>query len=251
MSNQRKSTESSDQDPAAERCTSGRWVPINFTSSDTYWEQRYKLGGNSGAGSSGRLAEFKAEILNKFVAHHKIASVIEFGSVDGDQLLLANYPSYTGVDVSRTAVVRCKKVFGRDPSKVFFSTTEYDKRRAKLSLSLDVIYHLVEDETFNAYMHMLFEASERYVIVYASNWDEQPNAKHVRHRKFTDWVSANRSSFKLIKHIPNRFPFDRDNTAATSFADFYIFELRKRARLRRRFETTLSNIRSAIRGKHC
>lgn len=36
--------------------------------SKNYWENRYKSGGNSGAGSYSNLAEFKAEIINEFVA---------------------------------------------------------------------------------------------------------------------------------------------------------------------------------------
>src|ERR1035438_9808248 len=75
-----------------------------FNTSGAYWELRYRTGGNSGPGSYGRLAHFKADTLNGFVDQHKIASVIEWGSGDGSQLQLANYPAYTGVDVSKTAV---------------------------------------------------------------------------------------------------------------------------------------------------
>jgi hypothetical protein len=39
-----------------------------FRGSSSYWEQRYRQGGTSGAGSFRRLAEFKAETLNDFVA---------------------------------------------------------------------------------------------------------------------------------------------------------------------------------------
>ena len=35
-----------------------------FPGSEKYWEKRYIAGGNSGAGSYGKLAEFKAEVLN-------------------------------------------------------------------------------------------------------------------------------------------------------------------------------------------
>ena len=41
-----------------------------------YWENRYKKSGNSGAGSYGRLAEFKADVINNFIAENKITSVI-------------------------------------------------------------------------------------------------------------------------------------------------------------------------------
>ena len=40
---------------------------LAFPGSASYWELRYRNGGTSGAGSYGRLAEFKAEVLNEFV----------------------------------------------------------------------------------------------------------------------------------------------------------------------------------------
>lgn len=43
---------------------------------------------------------------------------------------------------------------------------------ADLSLSLDVIYHLVEDEVFETYINTLFKSARRYVIIYSSNSDD-------------------------------------------------------------------------------
>src|SRR5438270_10704846 len=63
-----------------------------FDNSSSYWNRRYVAGGTSGAGSYGRLARFKADVLNAFVAESGIASVIEFGCGDGAQLALSNYP---------------------------------------------------------------------------------------------------------------------------------------------------------------
>ena len=54
-----------------------------------------------------------------------------------------------------------------------------------LSISLDPIYHLLEDNAFNLYMQHLFNSSKKYVIIYFSNNDKKWE-KHVRHRKFTD-----------------------------------------------------------------
>jgi len=194
-----------------------------FTTSDEYWEQRYVSRGNSGAGSYGRLAQYKSEVLNEFVKDNGISSVIEFGSGDGNQLSLAEYGSYIGVDVSQTAVLACRKAFGGDASKTFLTVSEYDGETAELSLSLDVIYHLIEDDVFNGYMETLFDAASRFVVIYASNKDEHPKAQHVKHRKFTDWVEAHRPDFALSAHIPNKFPFDVTDPNNTSFADFYIY----------------------------
>ena len=195
-----------------------------FTTSGNYWEERYAEGRNSGAGSYGRLAAFKAEVLNRFVREHGISSVIEFGSGDGNQLRLAEYPDYLGIDVSETAVRACRETFAADGTKRFETLSAYDGQAADLALSLDVIYHLVEDDTFASYMTVLFDAAERFVIVYASNRDEQPKNRHVRHRRFSDWVEAHRSDFRLRAHIPNRYPFAADDPDNTSFADFFIYE---------------------------
>lgn len=197
---------------------------INTIDSGEYWENRYKNGRNSGAGSYRQLAEFKANFLNDFVAKNRVTSVIEFGSGDGNQLRLAKYPRYIGVDVSRTAVVRCRGIFTDDADKQFIHLPDYAEQTAELSLSLDVIYHLVENNIFEEYMHRLFNAAERYVIVYADN-EELPYTPgfHVRHRRFTNWIEKNKPEWKLLKHVPNKYPFDERKPSDTSFSDFYVF----------------------------
>src|SRR5690606_4297622 len=113
-----------------------------------------------------------------------------------------------------------------DQSKHFGLIEDYGNEKADLSLSLDVIYHLVEDFIYEDYMDILFSSSDRFVIVYSSNSDEHENNginAHVKHRKFTDWVSKNNPDFELIHHIPNKYPFDPGNKNS-SYADFYIFK---------------------------
>ena len=51
---------------------------LGFRGSAAYWDARYRAGGNSGAGSYGRLAAFKAEVLNEFVRRRGIRSIVEF-----------------------------------------------------------------------------------------------------------------------------------------------------------------------------
>jgi SAM-dependent methyltransferase len=195
-----------------------------FSGSLPYWEERYAAGGTSGSGSYGRLAHFKAEVLNTFVAKNDIQSVIEFGCGDGNQLKLASYPLYVGVDVSSTAINLCRREFAGDASKQFVLSEDYQPQKFELSVSLDVIYHLVEDPVFEAYMNTLLDASARYVIIYASDFDRQ-GAPHVRHRKFSSWIKANRPNWALIEHMLNRYPGTGDD-AYTSFSEFFIYELR-------------------------
>lgn len=199
--------------------------PKPFPGSETYWEQRYAGGGNSGAGSYGELARFKAEVLNRFVRECDVSSVIEYGCGDGSQLTLAEYPAYLGFDISATAVDRCRELFRHDATKTFKLMTEYAGETADLTLSLDVIYHLVEDHVFAAYMVRLFVSSQRYVIVYSSNTGDNRGFKgsQVRHRMFTDWVSVQFPQWKRTGHVPNRYPYSR-KLETGSFADFYFYE---------------------------
>src|SRR5665647_80330 len=125
-----------------------------FPGSTAYWEQRYRKNGNSGNGSYGKNAAYKATVLNQFVAENNISTVIEWGCGDGNQLKHFQFPSCIGLDVSPTAIQKCKDIFKDDPAKSFFLyddktfATNSGTFKASLSLSLDVVYHLVEDEVF-------------------------------------------------------------------------------------------------------
>jgi len=195
-----------------------------FTNTKDYWENRYASGGNSGAGSYNNLAIYKASILNDFVEKNEIVDVMEFGCGDGNQLKLANYPKYIGFDVSRTAVDICRKKFKDDESKKFFLMDFYTTQTSQLTLSLDVIFHLVEDNIFQSYMEKLFDASRQFVVIYSSNVEIfDPNQiTHVRQRKFSTWIEKNRSNWMLMQHIPNQRPYD--GTGSTTFAEFFIYK---------------------------
>ena len=200
---------------------------LSFRGSADYWQGRYGQGGTSGDGSYGRLAEFKAEVLNRFVAEHGVTSVLELGCGDGAQLAHAEYPSYIGLDVAPSSLSRCRDRFSDDPTKSFgLYPDDLPSRPVDLALSLDVVYHLVEDRVFESHLRDLFQASSRWVIIYSSNEDRPRGALHVRHRKFTDWVEQNAPGWTLTQHVPNRYsvPIGREDSE-TSFADFYVFEL--------------------------
>jgi SAM-dependent methyltransferase len=197
---------------------------LPFKTSSDYWEKRYAKGGNSGVGSYGRLAHFKAEFLNDFVEQHRINSVIEYGCGDGSQLKLARYPSYAGIDVSPKAVEICRALFATDRSKRFFHTDAVKTPMvADLALSLDVVYHLVEDSAFESYMHKLFDSAQRFVIIYSSNLHDAEPTRHVRHRRFTSWVEQYKPRWYVTAHVANVYPFDAARPGDTSLADFYVF----------------------------
>jgi SAM-dependent methyltransferase len=198
---------------------------LAFPGSASFWESVYRKGGSSGPGSYGRLAQFKAEVLNEFVRTKNIRTVIEFGCGDGAQLQLAKYPEYVGVDVSPAAIDRCSLLFVNDISKRFYlaGALPADLGTFDLALSLDVIYHLVEDRIFEEYMRRLFNFSRNYIVIYASDFEARTPAVHVRHRKFTTWITKNVRDWQPAGFVANRFPEDPRQPEETSFADFHFF----------------------------
>jgi len=202
-----------------------------FIGSGDYWESRYAKGGTSGAGSYGKFADFKAAVLNAFVDRNDVTTVTELGCGDGSQLSLMRYPSYTGLDVSETVVRKCGERFRQDTTKRFFvyRADAFNRLlrevRADLAVSLDVVYHLVEDEVFETYMCDLFLAARRYVAVYSTDADSTStyDAPHVRHRCFTAWIAANRREWRILGRIESPLPLDAFGSAGLR-PDFYFFE---------------------------
>ena len=96
-----------------------RLIGDSFTTSSQYWERRYQDGGNSGSGSYGRLAKYKAEVINDFLDKFEIENLVELGCGDGAQLKLLNAKNYTGVDVSKTVLDIARRKFGNEPGKSF------------------------------------------------------------------------------------------------------------------------------------
>jgi hypothetical protein len=201
----------------------------NKFNSKKYWEDRYKNGGNSGSGSYNKLAEFKAKIINDFIAKNNVNSIIDYGIDDGNQLKLINTENkkYTGIDISQTIIDKCKELFKNDNTKKFILDTEIDidNLKSNLGISCDVIHHLIEKDEYIKYMKILFNISTSYVIIYSKN--ENLNYKsHIKFRKFTDYINENFINWILVEHIPNIYPqliLGRDNDT-TSPSNFYIYK---------------------------
>jgi len=208
-------------DPAREYVRKIRRI---FFNSSCYWERRYAKGGNSGTGSYGALAQYKAEIINSFIKTKNIQSVIDFGCGDGNQLAYYNIPKYIGLDVSKAAIEHCKHKFKRDNSRQFylydnkFSNKNNSLKNAKLTLSIDVLYHLVEDDILIKYINDLFFYSNQYVIIYSTNFNRAYASPHQYDRKFTPIIEKNIKDFNLIETIIN--PYKGKET----MSDFFIYK---------------------------
>jgi SAM-dependent methyltransferase len=194
---------------------------MNAFSSADYWQARYCAGGTSGAGSAGRLLRFKADFINNFVRRNQVASVLDLGCGDGSLLSLLRVSDYTGVDVAPAALAHCAARF---PDHRFLPFAALESApAADLAMSIDVVFHLVEDAVFAAYMRALFGHARRFVLVYGSNVERDWPSPHVRHRRFSDHITATQPDWTLAAHVPNRYPFDPSRPDDTSFADFFVY----------------------------
>lgn len=193
-----------------------------FPGSNNFWKKNYSSGGTSGPGSYGQLAEFKAKFLNTFVRENFVLSVLEFGCGDGNQVSYFDFPNYVGIDISSEAIAMCKE----KNNKTNYSFYEHNPAlplsrigldKVELTLSLDVIYHLVEKDIYLRHLQLLFESSERFVVIYGHNSNEFFPEDFTHPREFTSDISRMYSNWELIAHVKN---------ALTSWSDFYVYEKR-------------------------
>ncbi len=199
----------------------------NDFDSEAYWSNRYEQGRISGAGSYGRLADYKAEVINSLVNEFEISSVLEFGSGDGNQASLFEIDTYTGLDVAHQVVEAARERF-KDRAGWSFDTVKNANtapRSRDMTMSLDVIYHLVEEAVFDRYLADLFAASDRFVLIYASDHNALTLNSHVKHRCYSDWVNANAPEFGAIRTLKSPFPKTAmSDTKDTSFAFFRLYQ---------------------------
>lgn len=199
-----------------------------FVSGD-YWQGRYTSGGNSGAGSYDQLASYKAAFINERTERYNLRSITELGCGDGNQLGMFTVGKYTGLDVARAAVERCKMLYrgvqGRRFALYKPGKTDPLKFMADASLSLDVLYHLIEEDVYEQHLTDLFAIGKRYVIIYAWNKDaaDLKLPVHVLPRKFTDYISEHFAEWELIEHEKNPFPASSFGQEKGSNAEFFVY----------------------------
>ena len=171
-----------------------------------YWQKRYASGGNSGAGSYGALADFKAHSLNAFIADNGIVSAVEFGSGDGNQLKSIEVSKYVGLDVSPTVIENTRVIYANDSSKSFYvydpdTSSVGDTFAADIAISMDVILHLTEDERYDKYLTNLTKSSLKYLGIFNSATEEQLSnmAIHNRFRDHRIWLKENAPEFLEVR----------------------------------------------------
>ena len=146
-----------------------------------YWEDRYRKGGISGAGSRGDEAAWKVAQIQHVITTYRVRSLLDLGCGDGVVVAGLRVPTYVGYDVAPTAVAACKALM---PYHQFTTELPPESVTFDMTMSVDVLFHLVDPEDFRAHLGALFSRSHRLVLIYATDHDQR-GAPHVLHRAWT------------------------------------------------------------------
>lgn len=169
------------------------------------------------------------------VSHQHFHTTINQNSGDGTQLSLSRYPQYTGLDVSKFAVHRLQQRFADDWKKRFILyngtraglTGQMGKLlQADLSFSLEVIFHITDANIYQNYMELLFDTSQRFVVIMSNDAPEIENCVsgkcysdrgHLRFWPVRNWVKEHRSEeWRFIGSLQHKYP-------EKAWSDFFFF----------------------------
>lgn len=171
-----------------------------FKNTHDYWDKRYKYGGNSGGGSYGQSALNKASYLNRIMKKYELTAIIELGSGDGNNALLYDAGKYFGFDISPHSIAlardNCKdkvgyKFFQIDDgfSETITAIKSENKDEKFIIISFDVIFHLIEQDTYESYLNSLDLCADNFILVLATDFDGATTVDHVVNRHYSKYLS--------------------------------------------------------------
>jgi hypothetical protein len=137
--------------------------------SEEYWEKRYRDGGKSGQGSVGMARDWKWSVIQKHVP--QVEDVVDVGCGDLSFWEGRTCERYIGIDISPHIIRRNSE---KRPDWAFVARPA-EKRlplRGRVVLCLDVLFHILDDETAMGIMENLCEYSSEWVIIHA--WWRNP-----------------------------------------------------------------------------
>lgn len=170
-----------------------------------YWNSRYAEGRDSGEGSRGENARAKARFVNELIREHGVHSMVDWGCGDGQVLEhITGDVAYVGVDVSGVVL---NKIQTRNPDRFFVLHERTSEAthwlEADLALSMDVIFHLVNDKDYHDYLLSLFGSARKIVAIYSTDYPGGRTARHVLRRQFTPDVAQRFTNWELFQQAPD------------------------------------------------
>jgi len=154
----------------------------------SYWEERYKRGRNSGAGSYGKNAHFKSDMIKRTIEENNIKSIVDFGCGDGNQIsFLPSNIKYFGYDISQTAIDLCNKQYSGRPHWSFGTydpmTYTYETM-ADMSMACDILFHVtIEDEWLKTIDCICRSATKIVVLITNAESIREEYFPHVNYKR--------------------------------------------------------------------
>jgi len=190
-----------------------------------YWNRRYGNGGNSGDGSRGEILNWKADQINSLISELGCRYVIDFGCGDGVLASLLKVERYLGLDVSENIILKNAATKQDNQTFEVYGNRAAGSKRyfgSDLSLSVDVILHLIEEQIYNDYMLSLFFSTEKYVLIFNTNTKIQIQGmnKHNMFRNHQEWVEQFATNFRLKKFTP----YDLGDSFVFGETGFFLYE---------------------------
>ena len=176
-----------------------------------YWKNRHRRGRGHwesvGRGSVGKLARYKAGLVNELVQEVDAVRIVDLGCGDGRQADRFHVPEYVGLEVSEHAVAEARKRLAKHPNRTahVWEPSDLLPETGCIALSMDVVFHLVDDELHDAYMRALFQAGTKAVAIYSTDYEGEPQG-HMRHRNVSRWVEENIQGWKRTQAVPPPWP---------------------------------------------
>jgi len=165
-----------------------------------YWDWRYASGQTSGAGSYGKNAEYKASVVNTFLAEIGATSVLEFGCGDGNQLSYYHIPVYRGLDVSRKAIELCRKRHPRAELSLYepgdLGLGMYDA-----TICLEVLMHVSDESEFVRTLDDIFGHASKGVLI-QTTLEARPHGEGTQewHRDFLPYLERY-PDFRILRIV--------------------------------------------------
>jgi hypothetical protein len=129
---------------------------------------------NSGLGSRGQLAKFKADFVSKFVKDNNIQTLIDFGCGDLYNSSMIEVPSYLGVDIVAHNMPDNPRANTFEAVVSRFDEFECEEP-ADMVLCMDVLYHILpgEQDYLKAALENMLKSTKKYLVIYAQDsYDE-------------------------------------------------------------------------------
>ena len=186
------------------------------TPEEAYWETRYSQGLNSGAGSGGEERDWKWKAITKLVPEMTYAlfqSVVDVAC--GDLRFWEGRigpEEYVGIDISKTIVEENRR---KQPNWDFIwspAERRIEGLKAPVVLCMDLLFHIMDDDRFEAILENLCYYSSRYILIHTwivnplGNREPYTDGEYMTFRRFEDYFplfEKNGFSNQTISNNPN------------------------------------------------